>query len=198
MSSNTIFRGRAVKYRSLASTKSEQKRKIYRMINNSSHGMYTGRSPFSFKKKEEKKEDANHIWATDMWWRNNSLLSIKNKNTIIRLWKDPIYTGCCGDTRPTLIAKALTYLLTSGLKSEKGMSSSETSTSRAPLAAESAAEFSLMPTWPCRNPDKNDLLPISVSSKIFAGIERSYFMLDIARRDGRESDRIRKDFSWEW
>ena len=35
-----------------------------------------------------------------------------------------------------------------GFRSEKGMSSSEMSLSRASLAADSAAEFPLMPTWP--------------------------------------------------
>ena len=35
-----------------------------------------------------------------------------------------------------------------GFRSENGMSSTEMSPSRASLAAESAAEFPLMPTWP--------------------------------------------------
>ena len=40
------------------------------------------------------------------------------------------------------------YLFVRGFRSENGMSSTEMSPSRASLAAESAAEFPLMPTWP--------------------------------------------------
>ena len=40
------------------------------------------------------------------------------------------------------------YLFTRDFKSEKGMSSPEMSPSRSSLAAESAAEFPLTPTWP--------------------------------------------------
>ena len=69
MSSNNIFRDIAVKYRFLASTKSEQKSKIYRMINNSSHGMHTGRSsPFSKKtktKKEREREKRYESYLSD-------------------------------------------------------------------------------------------------------------------------------------
>ena len=40
------------------------------------------------------------------------------------------------------------YLFVRGFRSENGMSSTEMSPSRASLAAESAAKFPLMPTWP--------------------------------------------------
>ena len=40
------------------------------------------------------------------------------------------------------------YLFVRGFRSENGMSSTEMSPSKASLAAESAAEFPLMPTWP--------------------------------------------------
>ena len=40
------------------------------------------------------------------------------------------------------------YLFACDFKSENGMSSTEMSPTTASLAAESAAEFTLMPTWP--------------------------------------------------
>ena len=40
------------------------------------------------------------------------------------------------------------YLFVRGFRSENGMSSTEMSPSRASLAAESAAKFPLLPTWP--------------------------------------------------
>ena len=51
-------------------------------------------------------------------------------------------------THPTQTATVLIYIYLRDFRSENGMSSTETSPSRASLAAESAAEFPLMPTWP--------------------------------------------------
>ena len=46
------------------------------------------------------------------------------------------------------ISNIYIYLFLRGFRSENGMSSTEMSPTRASLAAESAAEFPIMPTWP--------------------------------------------------
>ena len=51
-------------------------------------------------------------------------------------------------THPTQTATVLIYLVVRDFRSENGMSSTEISPLRASLAAESAAEFPMMPTWP--------------------------------------------------
>ena len=69
-------------------------------------------------------------------------------------------------SHPTQTATVLN-LFARGFKSEKGMSSTEISPTRASLAAESAAGLPLMPTWPGthkkqnKTKTKNNLLPIS-------------------------------------
>ena len=92
------------------------------------------------------------------------------------------------------------YLFVRDFGSENGMSSTEMSPSRASLAAESAAEFPLMPTWPGTQM-KTIYLPslvISVyNSKIWTKIGWSYFRFNIDCKDERESDSIKNDFPLE-
>ena len=92
------------------------------------------------------------------------------------------------------------YLFVRDFRSENGMSSTEMSPPRASLAAESAAEFPLMPTWPGTQMKTISLpsLVISVyNSKIWTKTGWSYFTFNIDCNDERESDNIKKDFSLE-
>ena len=92
------------------------------------------------------------------------------------------------------------YLFVHGFRSENGMNSTEMSPSRASLAAESAAEFPLMPTWPGTQKKTISLpsLVISVyNSKIWTKTGRSYFRFNIDSNNERESDNIKNDFSLE-
>ena len=87
------------------------------------------------------------------------------------------------------------YLFVCGFRSENGMSSTEMSPSTASLAAESAAEFPLMPAWPGTQMKTISLpsLVISVcNSKIWT---KTFFYIDC--NDERESDNIKNDFSLE-
>ena len=57
------------------------------------------------------------------------------------------------------------YLFVRGFRSENGMSSTEMSPSRASLAAESAAKFPLMPTWPGTQKKTISLPPLYIILK---------------------------------
>ena len=92
------------------------------------------------------------------------------------------------------------YLFVRDFRSENGMSSTEMLPSRASLAAESAAKFPLMPTWPGTQMKTISLpsLVISVyNSKIWTKTGWSYFRFNIDCNDKRESDNIKNDFSLE-
>ena len=92
------------------------------------------------------------------------------------------------------------YLFVRGFRSENGMSSTEMSPSTASLAAESAAEFPLMPTWPGTQMKTISLPSLVISvyiSKIWTKTGWSYFRFNIDCNDERESDNIKNDFSLE-
>ena len=55
------------------------------------------------------------------------------------------------------------YLFARDFKSEKGLSSTEMSRTRASLAAESAAKFSLMSTWPGTQTEKKETKEASLN-----------------------------------
>ena len=79
------------------------------------------------------------------------------------------------------------------LESEKRMNSSEMSPPRASLAAKSAAEFPLMPTWPGTQTETisfPSLVNFICSSKIFIRIGWSYLRLDIAWKRIRQYYKI--------
>ena len=89
------------------------------------------------------------------------------------------------------------YLFARDFKSEQGMSSTEMSPTRASLAAESAAKYSLMPTWPgtqIKTTSLPSLLNSAYTSKICTKIGWSYFRLYVACNDERESDNIKNYF----
>ena len=92
------------------------------------------------------------------------------------------------------------YLFVHGFRSENRMSSTEKFPSWACLAAESAAEFPLMPTWPGTQMKTISLpsLVISVyNSKIWTKTGWWYFRFNIDCNNERESDNIKKYFSLE-
>ena len=101
---------------------------------------------------------------------------------------------------PHWLQNSHTYLSARDCKSEKGMSSSKMAPTRASLAAESAAELPLMPTWTgtqIKTVSLPSLVSYTCSSKTFIRIRWSDFRLDIAWREGNESDNTRDDFSLE-
>ena len=108
-----------------------------------------------------------------------------------------LYNLFSGDSSHSDCHSSNIYLFVRDFRSENGMSSTEMSPSRASLAAESAAEFPLMPTW-LGTQMKTISLPslvISVyNSKIWTKTGWSYFRFNI---DERESDNTKKDFSLE-
>ena len=101
--------------------------------------------------------------------------------------------------RPTLTSKFLKKIIFARVsRSENGMSPSEMSPSRASLAAESAAEFPLMPTWPgtqLKTISFPSLVDSICSFKFCIRIGWSDIRSD---SDERESDNIRTDLSLEW
>ena len=89
------------------------------------------------------------------------------------------------------------YLFVCDFRSENGMSSTKMSPSRASLAAESAAEFPLMPKWLGIQIKTNSLpsLVISVYNyKIWTKTGWSYFRFNIDCNNERESDSIKNIF----
>ena len=135
----------AVKWLSLISIKSEQVSKICSMVKRLSHPMHIrGSSPFS------KKE-----WVIKEWPMCNRAITVSS----FRLSEDKkkihsfntgnmLYNLFSGNSSHSDCHSSNIYLFVRDFRSENGMSSTEMSPSRASLAAESAAEFPLMPTWP--------------------------------------------------
>ena len=82
------------------------------------------------------------------------------------------------------------YLFARDFKSENGMSSTEVSPTRASLAAASAAELPLMPTWPgtqIKTISFPSLVKSIYSSRICTKTGCSYFRLNIAFSDESKS-----------
>ena len=82
------------------------------------------------------------------------------------------------------------YLFARDFKSENGMSSTEVSPTRASLAAASAAELPLMPTWPGTQTIKTirrSLVRSIYSSRIWTKTGCLHFRLNIAFSDESES-----------
>ena len=89
------------------------------------------------------------------------------------------------------------YLFARDFKSENGISSTEVSPTRASLAAASAAELPLMPTWPgtqTKTISFASLVKSIYSSRIWTKTGCSYFRLNIAFSDENESDSIKNDY----
>ena len=134
----------AVKWLSLISIKSEQVSKICSMVKRFSHPMHTGgSSPFN-KKERVRKE----------WPRCNraitvsSFLFVRGQNIYSFNTGNILYNFFSGNSSYSDCHSSNIYLFVRGFRTENGMSSTEMSPSKASLAAESAAEFPLMPTWP--------------------------------------------------
>ena len=134
----------AVKCLSLISIKSEQVSKICSMVKRLSHLMHTGgSSPFN------KKEWIRKEWpmcnqaitvSSFLFFRGQAIHSFNTGNILYNLFSGNSSHSDCHSSN--------IYLFVRGFRSENGMGSTEMSPSRASLAAESAAEFPLMPTWP--------------------------------------------------
>ena len=178
ISLNNMRSDLAVKWLSLISIKSEQVSKICSMVKRLSHSMHIGgSSPFN------KKEWVRKEWpmcnraitvSSFLFFRGQDIHSFNTGN----IW----YNLFSGNSSHSACHSSNIYLFVRGFRSENGMSSTEMSPSRASLAAESAAEFPLMPTWP-ETQMKTISLPslvISVyNSKIWTKTGWSYFRFNI-------------------
>ena len=133
----------AVKWLYLISIKSKQVSKICSIVRCLSHPMHTGSST-PFNKKE---------WVIKEWPMCSRDITV---SSFLFVWGQTIYsinTGnilykFSGNSSHSDCHSSNIYLFVHDFRSENGMSSTEMSPSRAILAAESAAEFPLMPTWP--------------------------------------------------
>ena len=141
VSLNNMRSDLAVKWLSLISIKSEQVSKICSMVKRLSHPMHSGGfSPFN------KKE-----WVRKEWPMCNRATTVSSSSFFRgqNIWDwDILYDFFSGNSSHSDCHSSNIYLCVRGFRSENGMSSTEMSPSRASLAAETAAEFPLMPTWP--------------------------------------------------
>ena len=142
----------AVKWLSLISIKSEQVSKICSMVKLLLHPMHTGGSS-PFNKKE---------WVIKEWPMCNRVITVSllfvREQTIKKFnIENILYNLFSGNSSHSDCHTSNIYLFVRDFRSENGMSSTEMSPSRAYLAVESAAEFSLMPG----NADENNLSPVS-------------------------------------
>ena len=118
--------------------------KICSMVKRLSHPMHIGgSSPFN------KKEWVRKEWpmcnraitvSSFLFFRGQDIQSFNTGN----IW----YNLFSGNSSHSDCHSSNIYLFVRDFRSENGMSSTEMSPSRASLAAESAAEFPLMPAWP--------------------------------------------------
>ena len=130
----------AVKWLSLISIKSEQVSKICSMVKHLSHPMHIGgSSPFSEKEwviKEWPMCSRAVTISSFLFVRGQTMHSFNTGNIL--------YNLISGNSSHSDCHSSNIYLFVRGFRSENGMSSTEMSPSRAYLAAESAAEFSVM------------------------------------------------------
>ena len=114
------------------------------LVKRSSHPMHIGGSS-PFNKKE---------WVIKDWPICNRAITV---SSFLFVWGQTIHSFNTGNILYNLFSgnsshsdchSSNIYLFVRDFRSENGMSSIEMSPSRASLAAESAAEFPLMPTWP--------------------------------------------------
>ena len=144
ISLNNMRSDLAVKWLSLISIKSEQVSKICSMVKRLSHPMHIGGSS-AFNKKERVRKEwpmCNRAFTVSsfLFFRGQDIHSFSTGNILYNLFSGNSSHSDCHSSN--------IYLFVRGFRSENGMSSTEMSPSRASLAAESAAKFPLMPTWP--------------------------------------------------
>ena len=184
----------AVKWLSLISIKSKQVSKICSMVKRLSHPIHIGGSS-PFNKKE---------WVIKEWPMYNRAITISSflfvrgqtihSFSIGNIWYN-LFSGNSSHSDSSNI-----YLFVRDFRSENGMSSTEMSPSWASLAAESAAEFPLTPTWPGTQMKTISLPSLVISvykSNIWTKTGWSYFRLNIDCKDERESDNIKNYFPLE-
>ena len=160
------------------------------MVKLLSHPMHIGDSS-PFNKKE---------WVIKEWPMCNRAITVSSS---LFVWGQTIHSFNTGNILCSLVSGSSShsdchssniYLFERGFRSDNGMRA------RASLAAESAAEFPLMPTWPGTQIKTISFpaLVISVyNSKIWTKTGWSYFRFNIDCNDKRESDNIKNDFSLE-
>ena len=196
ISLNSMRSDLAVKWLSLISIKSEQVSKICSTVKRLSHPINIGGSS-PFNKKE---------WVIKKWPMCNraitvfSFLFLRGQTIHSFSIGNILYNLFSGNSSHSDCHSSNIYLFVRDFRSENGMSSTEMSPSRASLAAESAAEFPLMPTWPGIQMKTISLPSLVISvykSNIWTKAGWSYIRLNIDCKDERESDNIKNDFPLE-
>jgi len=175
---NNMCSDLAVKWLSLISVKSEQVSKICSMVKSLSHLMHIGgSSPFNKKEQVRKEWPMCNQAITDssfLFVRGQMIHSFNTGNILYNLFSGNSSHSDCHSSN--------IYLFVCDFRSENGMGSIKMSPSRASLAAESAAKFPLMPTWPGTQ-IKTISLPCLVifvyNSKIWTKTGWSYFRFNI-------------------
>ena len=146
----------AVKWLSPISIKSKQVSKICSMVKHLSHPMHIGGSSL-FNEKEQviflKRPMCNQAITVSsfLFVRGQTKHSFNTGNILCNLFS--------GKSSHSDRHSSNIYLFVRDFRSENGMSSTEMSPSRASIAAESAAELPLMPTWPGTQMKTTPLLP---------------------------------------
>ena len=181
----------AVKWLSLISIKSEQVSKIYSTVKHLSHPIHIGgSSPFNKRVIKEWPMCNRAITVSSfLFLRGQTIHSFSIGNILYNLFSGNSSHSDCHSSN--------IYLFVRDFRSENGMSSTKMSPSRASSAAESAAKFPLMPTWPGTQMKTISLLSLVISvykSNIWTKAGWSYFRLNINCKDERESDNIKNDF----
>ena len=140
---NNMCSDLAVKWLSLIAIKSKQVSKICSMVECLSHPMHTGGSSPCNKKEWVIKEWPVCNWAITvssfLFVRGQTKHSFNTGNILYNLFSRNSSHSDCHNSNMCLFVR--------DFRSENGMNSTETTPSRASLAAESATEFLLMPIW---------------------------------------------------
>ena len=149
---NNMCSDLAVKWLSLISIKSEQVSKICVMVKLLSHPMRIGGSSPVNKKEWVRKEwpmcNRAITVSSFLFVRGQTIHSFNTENILYNLFSGNSSHSDCHSSNIYVCVRGFRSQNGMSFRSENGMSSTEMSPSRAFLAAESAAEFPLMPTWP--------------------------------------------------
>ena len=105
------------------------------------------------------------MYEWPMWTKQSPLLWWEDMMEDVHSLWDSSCAVCLGNWCPIGFCQSSAMsLFKRGSESEKGLSSFQTSPSRASLAAVSAAELPLMPTWP-RTQTKTSSFPSCINSE---------------------------------
>ena len=135
------------------------------------------------------------------WIEPSLLFGYNDKMSGIRLFLDRSCAVCLWDRCPIRFARVQWCNCANVVSNQRKGCIRLRRPHQGALAAESAAELPLMPTWPGTQ-TKTISFPFRIKSEcgswIFIRIGWPSFILCKAWRDDKESDKTRKDFFFEW